>query len=107
MQENNTIRIANDEEINLVRQSNDMVFASSNMSSTQINMINRALTKITLKPEEVKKNMIYEVEYQRHEIPKMNLKSSILKELKGLLDVRIVNVLDKGEEAFAPFPKYG
>lgn len=104
----NDVLVTLEEDNHIVRESYEFVHANNGLSPIQINMFCRALTKFTIKPEDIDIERRYRVEFQRSEIPKVESVKKLTEELKALQDMRVERVLPSGGwERLIPFPKIG
>ena len=109
MEEKETITVISSTNNEIVRESNEFVFANTGLSEIQMNMFCRGLTKFDINPDEIDIERRYLVEFQRSEIPHISGRTDkIINELESLQDIRVKRVLpDGGWERLIPFPKIG
>lgn len=108
MEEKETITVISSTNNEIVRESNEFVFANTGLSEIQMNMFCRGITKFDLDPDKIDIERRYLVEFQRSEIPRIDRTNKIIEELEALQDIRVKRVLpDGGWERLIPFPKIG
>lgn len=109
MEQTACIKIISKDENEIVRESNEFVFANTGLSEIQMNIFFRALTKFDINPEEIEHERRYMVEFQRSEIPHIaGKRSKLIDELKELRNITVTRVLNNGGwESLTPFPKIG
>lgn len=108
MEEKETITVISSTNNEIVRESNEFVFANTGLSEIQMNIFCRGITKFDLDPEKIDIERRYLVEFQRSEIPRIDRTNKIIEELEALQDIRVKRVLpDGGWERLIPFPKIG
>ena len=109
MEEKETIIVISSKNNEIVRESNEFVFANTGLSEIQMNMFCRGITKFDLDPEKIDIERRYLVEFQRSEIPHISGRTDkIIDELEALQDIRVKRVLPGGGwERLIPFPKIG
>lgn len=109
MGQTDCIKIISKDENEIVRESNEFVFANTGLSEIQMNIFFRALTKFDINPEEIEHERRYMVEFQRSEIPHIaGKRSKLIDELKELRNITVTRVLKNGGwESLTPFPKIG
>ena len=108
MEEKETITVISSTNNEIVRESNEFVFANTGLSEIQMNMFCRGITKFDIDPEKIDIERRYLVEFQRSEIPRIDRTNKIIEELEALQDIRVKRVLpDGGWERLIPFPKIG
>src|SRR5690554_4477464 len=108
MEEKETITVISSTNNEIVRESNEFVFANTGLSEIQMNMFCRGITKFDLDPEKIDIERRYLVEFQRSEIPRIDRTNKIIEELEALQDIRVKRVLPGGGwERLIPFPKIG
>jgi hypothetical protein len=91
----------------IIRESNDLVFATTGFTGIQMNMFFRALTRFDLKPEDIEEERRYLVEFQRNEIPRVDKTKKLEAELDGLQEITIKSNTEGGWNKLKPFPKVG
>ena len=107
-QEKETIIVISSTNNEIVRESNEFVFANTGLSEIQMNMFCRGITKFDLDPAKIDIERRYLVEFQRSEIPRVARTNKIIEELEALQDIRVKRVLPGGGwERLIPFPKIG
>src|SRR5690554_1593437 len=108
MEEKETVTVISSINNEIVRESNEFVFANTGLSEIQMNMFCRGITKFDIDPEKIDIERRYLVEFQRSEIPRIDRTNKIIEELEALQDIRVKRVLpDGGWERLIPFPKIG
>lgn len=108
MGQTDCIKIISKDENEIVRESNEFVFANTGLSEIQMNIFFRALTKFDINPEEIEHERRYMVEFQREDIPRVGKTGALIEALKELQNIKVTRVLNSGGwESLIPFPKIG
>ena len=84
MEEKETVTVISSTNNEIVRESNEFVFANTGLSEIQMNIFFRALTKFDINPEEIEHERRYMVEFQREDIPRVGKTGALIEALKEL-----------------------